>query len=103
MTAPTEPRRTPSVSISRADVEIEVERLFGTDGLVMRVLGDDQSREARNQAFTELLSSLAMYGYTPAQPLTVDAPTADDLTRALAVLAQPHLQRQLFHRVLTTF
>ena len=31
------PRRRPSLQISTRDVEAEVERLFGTDGLVVRV------------------------------------------------------------------
>ncbi|MFO0590417.1 MAG: hypothetical protein U0441_22935 [Polyangiaceae bacterium] len=87
--------------ISAEDVEAEVERLFGTDGLVVRVLSDDPSQSARNSAFGELLESLRMYGYTEAA--TVETPGAETIGRALSVLAKDHLQRQLFQKILLTF
>lgn len=87
--------------ISAEDVELEVERLFGTDGLVVRVLSDDPSQSARNSAFGELLDSLRMYGYTDVA--MVETPGADTIGRALSVLAKDHLQRQLFQKILLTF
>ncbi|MBK8258102.1 MAG: hypothetical protein IPK82_36235 [Polyangiaceae bacterium] len=87
--------------ITKQDVEAEVERLFGTDGLVVRVLSDDPSQSARDAAFGELLESLRMYGYTDA--VTVEAPNTDAIWKGLAVLSKEHLQRQLFQRILMTF
>lgn len=87
--------------ITKQDVEQEVERLFGSDGVVVRVLSDDPSQSARDAAFGELLESLRMYGYTDA--VTVDAPDTDSIYKGLAVLAKEHLQRQLFQRILLTF
>ena len=98
--APAGPVRRPSL-ITQQDVEVEVERLFGTDGVVVRVHTDDPSQAARDAAFRELLDSLKMYGYTDA--VTVEAPGADSITKALAVLAKEHLQRQLFQQILLTF
>jgi hypothetical protein len=95
------PRRRPSLQISTRDVEAEVERLFGTDGLVVRVHSDDPSQTARNSAFAELLESLRMYGYTDSA--TVETPGADAIHKALAVLSKDHLQRQLFQKILLTF
>lgn len=87
--------------ITKQDVEAEVERLFGTDGLVVRVLTDDPSQSARDAAFSELLESLRMYGYTDS--VTVEAPNTDAIWKGLAVLSKEHLQRQLFQRILMTF
>ncbi|MEZ4295672.1 MAG: hypothetical protein R3B70_11900 [Polyangiaceae bacterium] len=87
--------------ITKQDVELEVERLFGTDGLVVRVLSDDPSQTARDEAFGELLESLKMYGYTDA--VTVEAPGTDAIWKGLSVLGKEHLQRQLFQRILMTF
>lgn len=95
------PRRRPSLQISTRDVEAEVERLFGTDGLVVRVHSDDPSQSARDSAFAELLESLRMYGYTDSA--TVETPGADAIHRALSVLSNDHLQRQLFQKILLTF
>lgn len=95
------PPRRPSLQISTRDVEEEIERLFGTDGVVVRVHTDDPSRSARDSAFRELLDSLKMYGYTDVA--TVEAPGAESIAKALAVLAKDHLQRQLFQKILLTF
>ena len=95
------PPRRPSLQISTRDVEEEIERLFGTDGVVVRVHSDDPSRSARDSAFRELLESLKMYGYTDVA--TVEAPGAESIAKALAVLAKDHLQRQLFQKILLTF
>lgn len=78
-----------------------MERLFGTEGLVVRVRSEDPSQSARDAAFSVLLESLRMYGYTEA--VTVDAPSPTAIARALAVLGKEHLQRQLFQRILLTF
>src|SRR5689334_4955951 len=83
---PAAARRSPSISITKKDIEQEVERLFGTDGLVVRVQSDDPSQSARDAAFGDLLDSLRMYGYTDA--VTVEAPGSDSITKALAVLAK---------------
>lgn len=93
--------RMPGLQISTQDVEAEVERLFGTDGLVVRVLSDDPSQSARNSAFGELLDSLRMYGYTDSA--TVETPGAEAIGKALGVLSKDHLQRQLFQKILLTF
>jgi len=100
MTAPG-PGRRPSLTVTTRDVEEEVERLFGNDALVVRVLSDDPSQKARDAAFGELLDSLRMYGYTDA--VTVEAPGSNAIARALSVLGKEHLQRQLFQRILLTF
>jgi hypothetical protein len=92
--------RRPSL-ITQRDVEVEVERLFGNEGVVVRVHSDDPSQAARDEAFRELLDSLKMYGYADA--VTVEAPGADSITKALGVLAGERLQRQLFQRILSTF
>jgi hypothetical protein len=101
MPAPPLPPKRPSLVITKKDVEQEVERLFGTDGLVMRVQSDDPSQAARDAAFNDLLDSLKMYGYTDV--VTVEAPTVDSLAKGLGVLSKPHLQRQLFQQILLTF
>src|SRR5262245_21109142 len=98
--APAPPKR-PSLLVSLKDVEQEVERLFGTDGVVLRVQSDDPSQSARNAAFSELLDSLRMYGYTEA--VTVEAPSSEAIGKALGVLGKEHLQRQLFQKILLTF
>ncbi len=100
MTVPQPPPRAPSL-ITTKDVEQEVERLFGSDGVVVRVLSDDPSQSARDAAFGELLDSLRMYGYTDA--VTVEAPGIDAIYKGIVVLAKEHLQRQLFQRILLTF
>jgi hypothetical protein len=100
MASPDAPHRPPSL-ITQRDVEAEVDRLFATDGLVVRVHTDDPSQAARDAAFRELLDSLRMYGYTEA--VTVEAPGAASITKALSVLAKEHLQRQLFQQILLTF
>lgn len=100
MTTPQSPHRSPSL-ITKKDVEQEVERLFGTEGVVVRVLSDDPSQSARDAAFATLLESLRMYGYTDA--VTVEAPGTDAIYKGLSVLAKEHLQRQLFQRILLTF
>lgn len=99
MTVPQSPPR--ASLITKQDVEQEVERLFGSEGVVMRVLSDDPSQSARDAAFGELLESLRMYGYTDA--VTVEAPGTDAIYKGLAVLSKEHLQRQLFQRILLTF
>jgi hypothetical protein len=93
--------RRPSLQISTKDIEDEVERLFGTEGVVVRVLSDDPSRSARDSAFRELLESLRMYGYT--EVATVETPGAESIAKALGVLSKDHLQRQLFQKILLTF
>lgn len=100
MTAAQSPARAPSL-ITKKDVEQEVERLFGSEGVVVRVQSDDPSQSARDAAFNDLLESLRMYGYTDA--VTVAAPDTDAIYKGLAVLAKEHLQRQLFQRILLTF
>jgi hypothetical protein len=99
MTVPQSPAH-PSL-ITKQDVEQEVERLFGSEGVIVRVLSDDPSQSARDAAFATLLDSLRMYGYTDA--VTVEAPGTDAIYKGLAVLAKEHLQRQLFQRILLTF
>jgi hypothetical protein len=100
MTTAQSPVRAASL-ITKKDVEQEVERLFGSEGVVMRVLSDDPSQSARDAAFGELLESLRMYGYTDG--VTVEAPGTDAIYKGLAVLSKEHLQRQLFQRILLTF
>lgn len=96
----------PSV-VTHGDVERTVRQLFSvTDGqeLVVRVHGAGD-REQRNDAFSELLESLAMYngGALKAAELRVAPPGKEAIVRALSVLGQKGLQRRLFERVLLTF
>lgn len=93
--------RRSSLLISKQDVEAEVEQLFRTEGLVVRVLSDDPSQSARDAAFHELLESLQMYGLR--EHVTVEAPGAASISKALGVLSKEHLQRQLFQQILLTF
>lgn len=99
--APEGPPRRPSLQISTRDVEEEIERLFGTEGVFVRVQSDDPSRSARDTAFRELLESLRMYGYT--ESATVPTPGPESIAKALGVLSKDHLQRQLFQKILLTF
>jgi hypothetical protein len=91
----------PPSFVTQRNVEQEVERLFGSDGLVVRVLSDDPSQSARNAAFTELLDSLKMYGYNDS--ITVESPGVDTIARGLDVLSDPQLQRRLFQQILLSF
>lgn len=94
--------------VTHRDVERTVRSLFGSGGessdLVVRVHGAGDT-EQRNDAFNELLASLAMYngGTLQASELRVAPPNEAAIVRALTVLSQRHLQRQLFERVLLTF
>lgn len=102
MTAPQTRRR--QVSVTEADVEQEIVRLFGDPnetGLVIRVHGDDVSRTGRIEAFRELLGSLSLYDYRSQEE--VKPPDVESLTGALAVLAEPRLKRRVFERILLTF
>lgn len=93
--------------IRAEDVEQEVSRLFatGTDGLVITVHGGG-TVSAREDAFRELLASLALYDdrfADRAAEITVEPPSREALTSALGVLGKPYLQRKLFQRILWTF
>lgn len=88
-----------------ADVEDEVERLFGGEstGLVIRVQGEESGAAARHDAFRELLDSLAMYDYASGRDLRIEPPSGEDIARGLAVLGSKSLQRKLFHQILVVF
>jgi hypothetical protein len=93
--------------VTHGDVEQTVRNLFSvadTRDLVVRVHGAGDSEE-RNDAFGELLASLAMYngGALSTRELKVAPPDKAAILRALSVLSQKGLQRQLFERVLLTF
>ena len=93
------------ITVSEKDVEEEITRLFGDPnetGLVITVHGGDGS-DGRNEAFQELLQSLSLYDYGTAEDLTVQPPDQETMTKALAVLGEPHLKRRLFERILLTF
>ena len=88
-------------------MESELYRLFHANtnpNLVVRVQGAARS-EDRQDAFRELLESLAMYGDagSGAHPIVVKLPDSATITRALSVLSQEGLQRRLFERILATF
>lgn len=92
------------VTVTEADVEQEIIRLFGNPaetGLVIRVHGDDVSHSGRIEAFRELLGSLSLYEFSSHQP--VQPPDADALSAALAVIGEPRLKRRVFERILLTF
>jgi hypothetical protein len=102
MTAPQTGRR--QVSVTEADVELEIVRLFGDPnetGLVIRVHGDDNTRTGRIEAFRELLGSLSLYDYRSQEE--VKPPDVESLTGALAVLGEARLKRRVFERILLTF
>src|SRR5689334_19635886 len=96
--------RSRAVTVTEADVEQEIVRLFGNPaetGLVIRVHGDDVTTSGRIEAFRELLGSLSLYDFTSQQE--VKPPDADALTAALAVIGEPRLKRRVFERILLTF
>ncbi len=93
--------------VTHGDVEQTVRKLFSvvdSHDLVVRVHGAEGSAQ-RDDAFNELLESLAMYngGTLQAHELRVAPPGKEAITRALSVLGQKSLQRRLFERVLLTF
>lgn len=95
-------------SITPAAVESEIRRLFstgGADNLVIRVQGAAASSEGREDAFRELLESLAMYHeeFRETREILVEPPRVEAIARTVAVLAQAGLQKRLFERVLWTF
>jgi hypothetical protein len=94
----------PEPILTAADVEREIVRLFGDptqSPLVIRV--QDADGAGRVEAFRELLDSLSMYGFQANDTeVLVHAPDTETIARALAVLSQPRLKRQLFERILTT-
>ena len=95
------------ITVSPEDVEMEITRLFGDPnetGLVITVHGGDDSVDGRNEAFRELLQSLAIYEFQNQQhSVSVRPPDPDTMSKALAVLGQPYLKRRLFERILLTF
>lgn len=98
------PQRNRAVTVTEADVEQEIVRLFGNPaetGLVIRVHGDDVTHSGRIEAFRELLGSLSLYDFASEQQ--VKPPDADALTAALAVIGEPRLKRRVFERILLTF
>lgn len=94
------------LTVSQADVEAEITRLFGgsnPSGLVIRVHGEGGTG-GRTEAFRELLSSLAMYEYPGLEEeITVKPPDATVIAKALSVLGTPQLRRRVFERILLTF
>jgi hypothetical protein len=88
-----------------ADVEEEVERLFGGEStrLVIRVQSEDADAAARHDALRELLDSLAMYDYASGRDLRIAPPSGEDIARGLSVLGSTSLQRKLFHQILIIF
>lgn len=103
------PSIAPPPLVTPADVESELYRLFHANhnpNLVVRVQGATRS-EDRQDAFRELLESLAMYGdgsgTADVRQLVVKLPDCGTITRALSVLSQERLQRRLFERILATF
>jgi len=98
------PHRSKAVTVTEADVEQEIVRLFGNPaetGLVIRVHGDDVTHSGRIEAFRELLGSLSLYDFTSQQE--VKPPDVDSLTAALAVIGELRLKRRVFERILLTF
>lgn len=95
------------ITVSPQDVEQEITRLFGDPnetGLVITVHGGEDSEDGRNEAFRELLQSLAIYDFqNQATAVSVKPPDLETMTKALAVLGQPYLKRRLFERILLTF
>lgn len=100
-------RPAPTLTISQADVEQEISRLFGEHGhagLVIRVQGEDSTVSGRSEAFRELLDSLAIYdfrGHT--EEIRVKPPDVKAITMALSVLGTARVKRRLFERILLTF
>jgi hypothetical protein len=96
-------RRRP-LTVTEADVEQEIVRLFGTPaetGLVIRVHGEDVTRSGRIEAFRELLGSLTIYDFSSEKQ--VEPPDVEALTAALTVIGEPRLKRRVFERILLTF
>jgi hypothetical protein len=92
------------VTVTEADVEQEIIRLFGDPaetGLVIRVHGDNVTHSGRIEAFRELLGSLSLYDFTSQQQ--VEPPDAEALAGALSVIGEPRLKRRVFERILLTF
>lgn len=92
------------VTVTAADVEQEIIRLFGNPaetGLVIRVHGEDVTHSGRIEAFRELLGSLSLYDFTSQQQ--VEPPDVEALADALAVIGEPRLKRRVFERILLTF
>jgi hypothetical protein len=76
--------------VTHGDVEQTIRALFSTEDifdLLVRVQGADDGEE-RNDAFAELLDSLAMYGGNDlnGRDLVVAPPNKQAITRALSVL-----------------
>ncbi|ACY14403.1 hypothetical protein [Haliangium ochraceum] len=115
-----------AITVTPADVEKEIVRLFGNPdqtGVVIRVHGAESSLTGRNEAFRELLDSLDMYEYNkptqrsgnelPRPPgaleteadkdVVVKPPKLGDLIKALSVLGEPRLKRRVFEQILFTF
>lgn len=96
-----------SITVSEADVENEITRLFGNHdqaGLVIRVQGGDGSAAGRSAAFSELLDSLQLYDFHKnRKEIRVAPPDKETIASALAVLANSGLKRRLFERILLTF
>lgn len=105
MTAPRSSGTT--VTVTQADVEQEIARLFGKPsqaGLVIRVHGDDDTGAGRGEAFRELLDSLSMYEFHGDQKeIEVEPPSFEVIATALAVLGESRLKRRVFERILLTF
>lgn len=95
------------ITVSPKDVEQEITRLFGDPnetGLVITVHGGDDTADGRNEAFRELLHSLAIYDFqSQDDAVSVKPPDLETMSKALAVLGQPYLKRRLFERILLTF
>ena len=95
------------ITVSEADVENEIARLFGgrdQAGLVIRVQGGDGSAAGRSAAFRDLLASLKLYDFhKKREEIRVAPPDKETIASALAVLANPGLKRRLFERILLTF
>jgi len=97
----------PAQIVTHGDVEETIRSLFSVednDDLVVRVQGASDSLQ-RDEAFGELLASLAMYGggALDAVALAVPTPGKESITRALSVLAKQSLQLRLFEKILLTF
>ena len=93
--------------VTHGDVEQTIRNLFSVEDnhdLVVRVQGAGDN-EQRNDAFGELLASLAMHhgGALNAAALVVAPPSTESLARALSVLGKKHLQVRLFEKILLTF
>ena len=104
MSAP--PPTKTTLTVSRADVEREIMRLFGEPGagLVIRVQGEDSTVSGRGEAFRDLLDSLSLYDFSgTAEVIRVKPPDLRAISTALAVLGAPQVKRRLFERILLTF